>query len=143
VRARVEALGLGDAVDFVDYASGDDLRRLYAGAACLALPSLAEGFGLPILEAMASGTPVVTSSVSSLPEVAGGAALTVDPRDVGALADAVGRVVTTPALRAELRERGLERAQQFSWRRTAAEISALVDAALAGPAPAAEAAARP
>ena len=106
--------------------------QLYARAACLVYPSLAEGFGLPILEAMASGTPVVTSNVSSLPEVAGGAALVVDPYDAAALAEAIGLVLTRPALRAELRERGLARARQFSWDQTAAEISRLIDLALTG-----------
>lgn len=127
LRARIEELGLSPAVSFVDYAADDALRRLYAGATCLVLPSLAEGFGLPILEAMASGTPVVTSSTSSLAEVAGGAALTVDPRDVGGLADVLGMVLQKPELRAELRRRGLERVRCFSWQRTAAEISALID----------------
>ena len=130
--ARIEALGVSDAVDFVEYAGTDALRTLYARAACLVYPSLAEGFGLPILEAMASGTPVVTSNVSALPEVAGGAALIADPYDAAALAEAIGLVLTRPALRADLRERGLERARQFSWERTAAEISRLIDGALAG-----------
>jgi glycosyltransferase involved in cell wall biosynthesis len=133
--ARIEALGLADAVGFVEYAGSDALRELYAGAACLVYPSLAEGFGLPILEAMASGTPVVTSCVSSLPEVAGGAALTADPYDASALAEAIGLVLTTPELRAELRRRGLERARQFSWERTATGISRLIDGALAGRGP--------
>ena len=77
--ARIEDLGVSAAVDFVPYAGSDALRAAVREAACLVYPSLAEGFGLPILEAMASGTPVVTSNVSSLPEVAGDAALVVDP----------------------------------------------------------------
>jgi glycosyltransferase involved in cell wall biosynthesis len=129
--ARIEALGLSDAVAFVDYADIDALRELYARAACLVYPSLAEGFGLPVLEAMASGTPVVTSNVSSLPEVAGGAALTADPYDVAALAEAIGAVLTRAALREELRERGLQRARQFSWEQTAVAISRLIDGGLA------------
>jgi glycosyltransferase involved in cell wall biosynthesis len=129
LRRRIEALGVGDGVRFEEYAGADALRGLYAGAACLVLPSLAEGFGLPILEAMASGTPVVTSSVSSLAEVAGGAAVTVDPYDAVALAGAIGAVLTGPERRAELRQRGLERARQFSWERTAAEVSRLIDVA--------------
>jgi glycosyltransferase involved in cell wall biosynthesis len=132
LEARIEALGVSDAVDVVEYAGIDALRDLYARAACLVYPSLAEGFGLPILEAMASGTPVVTSNISSLPEVAGGAALTVDPYDAGALAEAIGLVLTRPALQVELRARGLERVRQFSWEQTAAEISRLIDGALAG-----------
>lgn len=96
-----------------------DLAVLYRGAVALAYPSLAEGFGLPVLEAMACGCPVVTSRVSSLPEVAGDAALLVDPQDTTSLAAALERVLTEADLRAELRRRGLERARAFSWRRTA------------------------
>jgi glycosyltransferase involved in cell wall biosynthesis len=132
VRGRVEALGLTDDVSFAAYADSETLRELYAGATCLVLPSLAEGFGLPILEAMASGTPVVTSSVSALAEVAGGAAVTADPYDPAALADAMGRVLSEPELRAELRQRGLERVRHFSWERTAAAISGLIDELLPG-----------
>jgi glycosyltransferase involved in cell wall biosynthesis len=98
-----------------------DLVALYNGAVALAYPSLAEGFGLPVLEAMACGTPVVTSCVSSLPEVAGDAALLVDPHDAAGLSAALGRLLAEPALRAELRRRGLARAATFSWRRTALE----------------------
>jgi glycosyltransferase involved in cell wall biosynthesis len=78
-------------------------------------PSLYEGFGLPPLEAMASGTPVVTSNLSSLPEVAGDAAVLVDPYDETSIADGIHRVLTDTALHASLRQRGLERAHQFSW----------------------------
>lgn len=127
VRARVETLGLGEAVTFLDYAGEDALRKLYAGAACLVLPSLGEGFGLPVLEAMACGTPVIASSISSLPEVAGDAALMVDPHDAIALADAMHRVLTDRDLREHLREQGLKRAMLFPWRRTAERISELLD----------------
>jgi glycosyltransferase involved in cell wall biosynthesis len=90
-------------------------------------PSLYEGFGLPPLEAMASGTPVVTSNVSSLPEVAGDAAMLVDPYDPGALADAMVRVLTDESLRKDLRRRGLERARQFSWEQSVARIRRIYD----------------
>jgi glycosyltransferase involved in cell wall biosynthesis len=101
--------------------SDEDLVALYARAACFAYPSLQEGFGLPVLEAMAAGAPVVTSNVSSLPEVAGDAALLVDPRDVRAIAAGIERVLTDPELGRRLRESGRERAGEFSWERTARE----------------------
>jgi len=106
----------------------DELRALYAGAACFVYPSLYEGFGLPVLEAMAAGAPVVTSNLSSLPEVAGAAALLVDPRDPAALGAAIGRVLTDDALAARLRAAGRARAATFSWERTARETLALLHA---------------
>jgi glycosyltransferase involved in cell wall biosynthesis len=84
-------------------------------------PSLYEGFGMPVLEAMACGTPVLTSTTSSLPEIAGDAALLADPLDVDALAHALQRLVNDPALREQLREHGLRRAAHFTWDRCAAE----------------------
>jgi glycosyltransferase involved in cell wall biosynthesis len=127
VRERVETLGLGRDVSFQGYAAEGRLRDLYAGAECLVLPSLHEGFGLPVLEAMACGTPVITSGSSSLPEVGGDAALRVDPHDAIALADAMYRVLTEPDLRDDLRERGLKWVRAFSWRRTAEQMSQLLD----------------
>jgi glycosyltransferase involved in cell wall biosynthesis len=103
-----------------------DLAALYAGCAAFAYPSLYEGFGLPVLEAMAAGAPVVTSNLSSLPEVAGDAALLVDPRDVDAIADALARVLGDPELARDLRARGRERAAAFSWERTARETRELL-----------------
>lgn len=96
--------------------SDERLRQLYADAACLAIPSLHEGFGLPALEAMAAGTPVVASTAGSLPEVTAGAALLVDPYDTAQLADALEQAITDGA---ELRERGRRHAAGFSWRATA------------------------
>jgi glycosyltransferase involved in cell wall biosynthesis len=88
---------------------------LYRLAGVFVFPSLYEGFGLPPLEAMASGTPVVTSNVSSLPEVAGNAAVLVDPYSASAIADGIYRVLTDDTLRMDLKRRGIERATQFSW----------------------------
>ncbi|WP_272976325.1 glycosyltransferase family 4 protein [Deinococcus geothermalis] len=107
-------------VNLLGRVSDEVLPLLYAGAEAFLYPSLYEGFGLPPLEAMASGTPVVTSNVTSLPEVVGDAALTVDPRDALALRDAMRRVVTDTALASELRVRGLHRAAHYSWEKTAA-----------------------
>jgi glycosyltransferase involved in cell wall biosynthesis len=127
VGERVETLGLTGAVVFVGYTGERVLRDLYVHAACLVLPSLSEGFGLPVLEAMACGTPVVVANTSSLPEVVGDAALQVDPNDAVALADALFRVLTDPALREDLRQRGLRRVEAFGWRRTAMELSDVLD----------------
>ena len=115
----VEAEGLAGSVVLTGYVPEADLPALYSGALCFAYPSFYEGFGLPPLEAMSCGAPVLTGSLTSLPEVVGDAALTVDPFDVEALADALGRLIDDDALRASLRERGLQRARDFDWRDTA------------------------
>ncbi len=119
--ARVEALGLSDRVIFTGFVPDKDLPALYGAADVFVFPSLYEGFGLPVLEAMACGTPVVTTTGGSLPEVAGDAALLVDPTDVDALTDALGHLLHDRALRDECRERGLARARAFTWERTARE----------------------
>ena len=115
----VEAEGLAGSVVLTGYVPEADLPALYSGALCFAYPSFYEGFGLPPLEAMSCGAPVLTGNLTSLPEVVGDAALTVDPFDVEALADALGRLIDDDALRARLRERGLQRARDFDWRDTA------------------------
>jgi len=102
----------GEGVHWLGEVGDDELARLYRGAVCLAYPSLYEGFGLPVLEAMRCGTPVVTSAASAMAEVADGAAELVDPHDVASIAAGIERAV---ARRSELRERGLERARRYSW----------------------------
>jgi glycosyltransferase involved in cell wall biosynthesis len=97
----------------------DDLPALYCGAEALVYPSVIEGFGLPVLEAMRCGTPVLTSSTSSLPEVGGEAALYVDPYDVDAIAASLYKLASQPSLRADLSARGLQQAALFTWAHTA------------------------
>lgn len=121
LRQRVARSGITSRIHFTGYVADADLPPLYAAADLFVYPSLYEGFGFPPLEAMASGTPVVASNTSSLPEVVGDAALTIDPRDTAGLAAAIAEVLTSPERRAELIERGLARAAQFSWDRTARE----------------------
>jgi alpha-1,3-rhamnosyl/mannosyltransferase len=106
-------------VHYLGRVTVDDLRCLYAAAGVLALPSIHEGFGLPMLEAMHSGCPVVASTGGALPEIAGDAAVLVDPLDVGAWADAIARVLQDSSLRTAMRTKGLARARAFSWRSTA------------------------
>ena len=116
---RARELGIEGAVEWVGYASNQDLVQAYQAADVFALPSRYEGFGLPVLEAMACGTPVVCGNRSSLPEVAGDAALLVDPDRPEELAQALVRVLTDTGLRACLKEKGLFRARTFTWARTA------------------------
>lgn len=114
--------GIEDRVHLTGFVDDADLPALYSAAEVFAFPSLYEGFGLPVLEAMACATPVVTSNVSSLPEVAGDAALLIDPHDVEALADALRRLLDDGELRRQLIAAGQARAAQFSWRRAALEL---------------------
>ncbi|MER2598647.1 MAG: glycosyltransferase family 1 protein [Caldilineales bacterium] len=123
--AEVERLGLADDVLFPGYIDDRELADWYRAATLFVYPSLMEGFGLPVLEAMACGAVVVTSNVSSLPEVAGNAALLVDPTDVEALAEALLGLLHVPELAAELRARSVQQAARFSWQRTAEQTAAL------------------
>ena len=116
-----------NAARFLGYVPTADLRVLYCLARLLVYPSLWEGFGLPVVEAMACGCPVITSTVSAMPEVAGGAAVLVDPTATDALAAAIERVWTNEGLRRELAERGRERARLFTWERTARETVAVYE----------------
>jgi glycosyltransferase involved in cell wall biosynthesis len=115
LRRAVHRHQLHPFVRFLGYMPQEALAVMYRLAGVFVFPSIYEGFGLPPLEAMASGTPVVTSNVSSLPEVAGDAAILVDPYDAHAIADGIERVLTDESLRRDLRQRGIARAKQFSW----------------------------
>lgn len=119
IQPLIHQLGLETAVKVLGVVPPEALPGLYAGARVFLYPSFAEGFGLPPLEAMASGTPVIASNTSSLPEVLGDAALLVDPRDVEGIAEAMGRVLSDTQLRAGLAARGKERAARFHWDETA------------------------
>jgi glycosyltransferase involved in cell wall biosynthesis len=125
-RPLAERLGVSDKMLCMSL-NEDDLTTLYSAADCFAFTSLYEGFGLPPLEAMACGAPVVCSNKTSLPEVVGDAALLVDPLDTPALSAAILQVLTTPETAQELRARGLVRAQLFSWKRTAMETLSIYE----------------
>ena len=121
VREAVQELELETQVRFLGAIDTQDVPLLYAGASAFVFPSLYEGFGLPVLEAMASGVPVACSQVSALPEVVGEAALLFDPYEVESIREALERLLTDSSLRQQLVNKGLERARQFSWRYTAAQ----------------------
>jgi glycosyltransferase involved in cell wall biosynthesis len=124
---RITSYRLNSRVDVVGTVAESRLPALYRGANALVFPSLYEGFGLPVLEAMACGTPVVTANVSAMPEVAGDAALLVDPTSVEQIARAMERIVSDPELRQQLRHKGLMRAAEFSWESTAARVHELLE----------------
>jgi glycosyltransferase involved in cell wall biosynthesis len=119
LQARVGELGVGSRVRFLGWIEDDVLDGLYRAASCFVFPSLAEGFGLPVLDALVRGTPTACSNASSLPEVGGDAVSYFDPLDVGELATAIERLLADEALRTQLRRAGPERARAFTWERTA------------------------
>ena len=121
----IERLDLNEVVQFAGYVPLHDLPAIYNLGELFVFPSVYEGFGLPVVEAMACGTPVITSNTSSLDEIASGAAETIDPYDVDAMAEALVRLLTTADRRRELALRGLERAKRFSWTHTAREMLAI------------------
>lgn len=123
VHALVRDLGITDAVRFTGYLGEEELIALYRQAAVFAFPSLYEGFGLPVVEAMACGAPVLTSNAASLPEVAGDAAILVDPYSENEIHDGLRRLVEDGDLRAELSARGKLQAARYSWRSTAAQTA--------------------
>jgi glycosyltransferase involved in cell wall biosynthesis len=131
LRRAVHRHQLHKYVRFLGYLQEETLAIMYRLAGVFVFPSVYEGFGLPPLEAMASGTPVVTSNVSSLPEVAGNAAILVDPYDPEAIADGMYRVLTDENLRRELRKKGIARSRQFSWEESARRVRAIYDLAAA------------
>jgi glycosyltransferase involved in cell wall biosynthesis len=120
-------LGIADRVKLLGYVQEPDLRVLYSAARLFVYPSIYEGFGLPPLEAMACGAPVITSDVSALPEVVGDAGLLIDPHNSAALLEAMVKVLCDPELRMRMRQRSLARATCFSWQRTAAETLAVYE----------------
>jgi len=125
IHARIDAAHREGWANYLGFVPTDDLPMLYAGAALFAFPSLYEGFGLPVLEAMASGVPVVCSTSSSLPEVAGDAALMCDPQDIDRLAELLARGLQDQAWREDASERGMQHVARFSWSRCAAETMAV------------------
>ncbi|MGH2426450.1 MAG: glycosyltransferase family 4 protein [bacterium] len=117
-----ETLGIAPHVRFLDFVPETDLPSLYSGALGVVIPSLYEGFGLPVLEAMACGTPVIASTTPALREAAGDAALPVDPNNIPGLAEAMRRLIEDASLRTELRTKGLVRARKFTWEHTAHRV---------------------
>jgi glycosyltransferase involved in cell wall biosynthesis len=122
ILSRARELGIAHRVVFPGFVDEADLPALYSGALLFVMPSLYEGFCMPVLEAMACGTPVACSNASSLPEVVGEDAVTFDPHDVHDMAAAMNRGVTDNALRKELVARGLERVRRFTWQRCAEQV---------------------
>ena len=119
VKAQVKALGLENRVHFLGYVSDDLLRLLYRKALVFVYPSLFEGFGLTVLEAMASGCPVITSNISSMPEISGDAAILINPEDVDELSANLELVSTNKKIREHMIIKGLQRAKTFTWKRAA------------------------
>jgi len=116
-----------DYVKLIGFADEADLPTLYSAASCLVFPSLYEGFGLPVLESMACGTPVITANVSSLPEVGGDAAILINPYDLDELVNAIERVLTSQDLRQDMIQRGLERVKGFTWEKSARQLKQIYD----------------
>ncbi len=125
IRITARGLGIDHRVSCVRYVPVDDLKLLYSHAELFVFPSIYEGFGMPVLEAMACGAPVITSSTTSLPEVAGDAAILVNPEDENDLADAMTMVLEDPSLREALKQKGFQRAKLFTWEDAAARTMAV------------------
>jgi glycosyltransferase involved in cell wall biosynthesis len=121
IAARIDASAARDRISVLGYVTPEELAAWYARASIFAFPSLDEGFGMPLLEAMAAGVPILTSTTSALPEVAGDAALLVDPYDTAAIAGALGELSGNESLRLDLAARGKLRAAQFTWERAVRE----------------------
>ena len=128
LRQQARSLGVGDRIVFTGRVSEETLAKIYRGASCLCFVSLYEGFGLPIVEAFASGIPVITSNVTSMPEIAGDAALLVDPTDIGEIAGALRRIQGDSGLRAELVARGMARVGNFTWDAVVDRVKAAIAA---------------
>ena len=126
----IRETAMEDRVHILGFVPDEDLPALYSGARALLAVSLYEGFGLPVLEAMACGTPVITSNLSSLPEVAGDAGILVDPLDTEAISEAIMRLLTDAALRQQLVAAGFEHVKRFSWASAASQLKSIYDAML-------------
>ncbi|MCF7733931.1 MAG: glycosyltransferase family 4 protein, partial [Akkermansiaceae bacterium] len=132
-KAAAAASPAADAIKFLGFVPDRELPDLYRSAHCMVYPSLFEGFGLPPVEAMACGIPVISSTRGALEEVVADAALTIDPEDVPDLTNALTRFAAEPALAADLRTKGLANAARFHWQRTAAQVTAVYAKAAARP----------
>jgi alpha-1,3-rhamnosyl/mannosyltransferase len=128
-RAAAAQAPLAGRVAFLGYIGAADRQRIYEGARVLVLPSLEEGFGMPALEAMSLGIPVIASARGGLPELVGDAGLLIDPLDEGSIAAALDQVLSHDAVAATMAHRGLARAQQYSWRQTALAVRQAFDGA--------------
>jgi glycosyltransferase involved in cell wall biosynthesis len=118
LQAQIEELGISKQVKFLNYVAYDELPKIISNALALVFPSLWEGFGFPVLEAMACGTPVITSNLSSLPEIALDAAILINPYKTTEITAAMGQILNDSKIKEQLSQRGLERAKQFSWEKT-------------------------
>lgn len=127
ILAKPKELEIGDRVTFLENINDEELALFYKNALCYVLPSLYEGFGLPVLEAMQRGCPVIISNISSLPEAGGEAALYVDPKNVSDIAQKIEQLVTDEKLRKQLKEKGFEQVKKFSWEKTAKETVAVLE----------------
>ena len=128
---ELQTVGLGERLRLLDYVAAGDLPALYSGAAIAAMPSLYEGFGLPLLEAMACGTPTVASNRASLPEIAGGASLLFEAMDSDELSRALLAIMENPELHGKLRSAGIQRAARFTWSNAAVQTASVFRSALA------------
>lgn len=127
LKQQVKELGLTEQVKFLDYVTATELPTIINQAIALVFPSLWEGFGFPVLEAMACGTPVITSNLASLPEVAGDAALLVNPYEVTEITAAMETLIADPQISAQLRQKGLVRSQAFSWQKTGDKTASILE----------------
>lgn len=123
----IRQFGMQDRVIFTGFVADDDLPAIYSGSLCMALPSLYEGFGLPVLEAMSCGVPIITSNLSSLPEVAGDAGILVSPTNLDEIVNALERVVDDGTLRESMIAKGMQQAQKFSWKAGAQQLHHIYD----------------
>jgi glycosyltransferase involved in cell wall biosynthesis len=128
IRSYVNKYSLEKQITFLGYVSDEEVSYLYKHAVALVYPSFIEGFGFPVLEAMDCGLPVITSTTSSLPEVAGEAALLVDPYSKDAITDALERLVRDKGLREELVKKGHEQRKKFSWEKTGKQLLSIIEA---------------